>query len=119
MSVGDACKAIRALRGLSQEEFAQSVGVSLNVIKGIESGKGNPNLRSLEKVAGAVGLKLGFIRPGPVVRLENFQHRIEEKRASRERDFDEVSRGLRSRESVAAANALKAGNFSYELPRLE
>ena len=63
MPIGDACKAIRAMKGLSQEAFAGSVGLSLKVIKEIESGIANPKLSSLQRLAEAANLKVVFAAP--------------------------------------------------------
>lgn len=117
MSLRDACRAIRLQRAMSQQAFADSVGVALNVIKEIEAGKGNPKLSSLEKLASAAGLKVVFAAPKGSVSLDDFRARANEKQASRERDFDKVADGI-SAEQVNAANALKLPDFSYELPKL-
>ena len=61
MSLPDACKAARAIEGLSQQAFAELVGLSPKVIKDLERGKGTPRLDSLEKIAeaGGAGLDAG------------------------------------------------------------
>lgn len=118
MAIGDACKAIRAMKGLSQEAFASSVGLSLKVIKEIESGIANPKLSSLQRLAEAADLKVVFAAPSGVVRLGDLNDRVSEKKSSRERDFDIVSGGFSSSEKVNAVNSLGIGNFSYDLPEV-
>ncbi|MEE9597746.1 MAG: helix-turn-helix domain-containing protein, partial [Acidiferrobacterales bacterium] len=118
MSIGDACKAIRAMKGLSQEAFASSIGLSLKVIKEIESGIANPKLSSLQRLAEAADLKVVFAAPSGVVRLGDLNDRVSEKKSSRERDFDMVSGGFSSSEKVNAVNSLGIGSFSYDLPEI-
>ena len=118
MSIADACKAIRAMKGLSQEAFASSIGLSLKVIKEIESGMANPRLSSLQRLAEAAALKVVLAAPSGVVRLGDLNDRVSEKRSSRERDFDMVFGGFSSSEKVNAVNSLGIGNFSYDLPEI-
>lgn len=114
MSIRDACKAIRMLNDMSQQAFADSIGVALNVVKDIESGKGNPKLSSLEKIANAAGLKVVFAAPKGSVGLDDFRTRMNEKQASRERDFDKFASGV-STEQVSDDNAMKLPGFHYDL----
>jgi transcriptional regulator with XRE-family HTH domain len=116
MPISDACKAIRALNGLSQESFANLIGLSVKVIKEIESGKANPRLSSLQKLAGFAGLKVVFAAQPKVVRLSEPGARREEKRQSRNRDFSRAADGAVSREEISRSNALKIGRFDYKLP---
>ena len=48
----------RALLGLTQQDLADYSGVSLRIIKSIETGKGNPSVRTLTKIADILGLEL-------------------------------------------------------------
>lgn len=49
--VGRNLRAIRTARGLSQEAFADLVGVHRTYIGGLERGERNLTLRSLERIA--------------------------------------------------------------------
>ena len=117
MSISDACKATRAMQALSQEAFASSIGLSIKVIKEIESGIANPRLSSLQRLAEAADLKVVFSAPSAVVRLGDLNDRVSEKKSSREIDFDLVAGGFSSSEKVRAMNSLGIGRFSYDLPR--
>ena len=117
MPLQEACKAIRIVKGMSQQEFADAIGVALNVVKEIESGKSNPKLSSLEKYANAAGLRVVFALPKSNVKLGDFAERAGEKQRSRERDFDKVSDGAKPAD-ISAVNAMSLPEFSYELPRL-
>ena len=46
----------RALLGLTQQDLADYSGV--RIIKSIETGKGNPSVRTLTKIADTLGLEL-------------------------------------------------------------
>lgn len=48
----------RNLLGLSQQDLADYTGLSLRIIKSIESGKGNPSMETLGKIADILGLEL-------------------------------------------------------------
>ncbi len=51
-------KARREMLQVSQEMLAELSGVSLRAIKQFESGKGNPTLKTLSKLADVLGLEL-------------------------------------------------------------
>lgn len=119
MSIADACKAIRAMNHLSQESLANLVGLSLKVIKEVESGKGNPRLSSMQKLAEFADLEVVFAAPKKKVRLGDPQDRAREKQMSRERDFDRSSAGSASNQSINKANALKIEKLRYELPEID
>ena len=116
MSISDACKSIRAIFGYSQEDFANSVGLSVKVIKEIESGKGNPRLSSLERLADVADLRVVFAAPKGSVKLEDFNERSIEKQQSREQDFDIVSSGAKSYDELVSANSIHFGKYKYKLP---
>lgn len=44
--------------GLTQQDMADYTGLSLRIIKSVESGKGNPSFKTLEKIAEILGLEL-------------------------------------------------------------
>lgn len=45
---------------ITQEHLAELAGVALRTIKGIESGKTNPTLETVLKIADVLGMKLHF-----------------------------------------------------------
>ena len=55
-TVGRNLRAIRESRGLSQEAFADVLGVHRTYMGGIERGERNLTLKSLERMADRVGL---------------------------------------------------------------
>lgn len=57
-SVGSVMRGAREQAGLSRRELAQRAGLSLNSVQILESGKGNPTLDTLLRVAAVLGLDL-------------------------------------------------------------
>ena len=50
----------RNLLGLTQQDLADYTGLSLRIIKSIESGKGNPSVGNLRKIADILGLEISL-----------------------------------------------------------
>ena len=63
MHHADLIKTIKNRRNnldVTQEMLAQLSGVGLRTLKQFESGKGNPTLNTLNKIADALGMELTF-----------------------------------------------------------
>lgn len=58
MQYGKLIKERRSVLGLTQQDMADYTGLSLRIIKSVESGKGNPSFKTLEKIAEILGLEL-------------------------------------------------------------
>ena len=56
ISFARVCRTVRASLGLSQQRLATTAGVSRGFIAAIESGRGNPSLDVVERIAEALGL---------------------------------------------------------------
>jgi transcriptional regulator with XRE-family HTH domain len=53
--------------GLDQQSLAEIAGVSVHALSNIESGKGNPTLSVLNRLAAAVGMDVALlVRPSPL-----------------------------------------------------
>ena len=48
----------RSILGLTQHDLADYTGLSVRIIKSIESGKGNPSMSTLSKIADILGLEI-------------------------------------------------------------
>ncbi|MGN0044289.1 helix-turn-helix transcriptional regulator [Alistipes indistinctus] len=48
----------RTLLGLTQQDLADYTGLGLRTIKDVETGKGNPSVATLLKIAEVLGLEL-------------------------------------------------------------
>lgn len=58
MHLGSILKERRKLLDITQETLADMSGVGLRTLKQLESGKGNPTIITLEKVADVLGMQL-------------------------------------------------------------
>lgn len=58
MNIGERIKHFRAAKNLSQKELAASIGMDQAQYSRMESGKVEPTLSSLEKIAEALGIKI-------------------------------------------------------------
>jgi transcriptional regulator with XRE-family HTH domain len=63
-AVGNSLKTYRQARGLSQEAFADLIGVHRTYLGGLERGERNLTLKSVERLAGLLGVDpLTLMRP--------------------------------------------------------
>ena len=58
MRYGELIKERRAVLGLTQQDLSDYTELSLRIIKSIEAEKGNPSLKTLEKIAKVLGLEI-------------------------------------------------------------
>jgi len=67
IDIATAVRRMRHISGLTQPEFARHRGISVQALRQIESGRGNPTVRTLDAIARVFGLQTGFVprRPGP------------------------------------------------------
>lgn len=65
LSLTEGVREMRAISGMTQEEFARHRGVSTRVIKAIELGQGNPTMATLNRIGQFFGLEVAFV---PVMR---------------------------------------------------
>jgi transcriptional regulator with XRE-family HTH domain len=117
LPLADACRAIRALHGDSQDEFARRVGLNHKVIKDLERGRGNPGRESLERIAGAAGLRLAFVSAQSAVERLDPKLRSREEDAHRQADAAAVALG-EPPAAVYRRNAMSLGGVRLRLPRI-
>lgn len=60
-SIGQAVVMMRKISRLTQQEFAQHRGISVQALRQIERGQGNPTLETLNKIAEVFSLQVGFV----------------------------------------------------------
>lgn len=63
-SIGQQIRERRKDLKINQAKLAQLSGIGLNSLSRLESGKGNPTLRSLQKIAEVLGFELKFVIKG-------------------------------------------------------
>lgn len=51
----------RNLLGITQQDLADISGVALRTVKQIESGRGNPSVSTLNKIANVLGLSVDLV----------------------------------------------------------
>jgi transcriptional regulator with XRE-family HTH domain len=118
-SIGDACRAWRALEGVSQVELAAMAGLNVKVIKALESRAGNPRLSSLAKLAEVLGLQVALARPSYQAELLAPAARDAREGERRADEIAAIAAGRVSEQELDRNSALQVGESSYELPRLE
>ena len=57
-AIGQAIKKRRVMLKVSQQSLSEISGISVHALSDIESGKGNPTIKSLNRVLEVLGLKL-------------------------------------------------------------
>lgn len=61
LSLTEGVREMRAIAGMTQEEFARHRGVSARVIKAIELGNANPTVATMNRIGQFFGLQVGFV----------------------------------------------------------
>ncbi|MDY0165795.1 MAG: helix-turn-helix domain-containing protein [Thermoguttaceae bacterium] len=64
-NIGQLVRARRKFLQLRQRDLAELAGVTLRGLTAIESGRGNPTLNQLSKIAGVLGLEVTLIQRRP------------------------------------------------------
>ena len=60
-ALGNRIKALRKLKGWTQEKLAEQAGVSIQHVGEIERGDGNPTLQSLDRLAKGLGVSVSYL----------------------------------------------------------
>lgn len=61
LSLTEGVREMRAISGMTQEDFARHRGVSARVIKAIELGQGNPTMATMNRIGQFFGLEVAFV----------------------------------------------------------
>lgn len=61
MDIGQAIKKLRVERGMSQEQLADSIGMSVNAVSTWENGKNIPPKSNIEKLCRAFGIPVSYM----------------------------------------------------------
>ncbi len=75
--LGKRVRELRKKRGLTQERLAEKANVDVKFLGNIERGKENPTVGTLEKIAGALSVRLHQIL--------NYEHQLQGQRLLRRR----------------------------------
>jgi len=72
--LGKRVKYLRRLKNLTQAQFAEKVGLSVNYISQIETGLANPRLRTLLTLAQGLDVEIkGLFEPGQSVPIKSME----------------------------------------------
>jgi transcriptional regulator with XRE-family HTH domain len=74
LSLTEGVREMRAIAGMTQDEFAAHRGVSARVIKALELGQGNPTVATLNRIGEFFGLEVAFV---PIQRKPNAKQQPE------------------------------------------
>ena len=118
LKLPDACRYMRARGGLTQAQFAARIGVATKVVKALESGKGDPTLESLSRIASSMGLQVGFIRSQAAVRLDGMREHVEREAQARGEELRALKRGRTTLKKRHKTTALRGSDFTIELPEI-
>ena len=58
--IGNRIKEIRSKKGISQEKLALKAELDRTYVAGVENGKRNPSIKSLEKIINALDTNFGY-----------------------------------------------------------
>ena len=63
LSLGEATRKMRKSLGMNRKDYAEQIlKISHDALQAVETGKGNPTLKTLQAIGKPFGLKVGFIR---------------------------------------------------------
>ena len=63
ISIGDATRLMRKTLGMNRKDYAEKIlKISHDSLQVVETGKGNPTLKTLQIIGKPFGLKVGFVR---------------------------------------------------------
>lgn len=104
LSLTEGVREMRAISGMTQEEFAQHRDVSPRVIKALELGQGNPTVATLNRIGAFFGVEVGFVRVRRAAAVTEPlpQHKGDEPKIPGELDLSTLQNMLTVHESLIA-----------------
>jgi DNA-binding XRE family transcriptional regulator len=92
LSLTEGVREMRAIAGMTQEEFARHRGVSARVIKAIELGQGNPTVATMNRIGQFFGLEVAFV---PIRRELHTEEQLQPASERMQSDDVDVSEAIR------------------------
>jgi transcriptional regulator with XRE-family HTH domain len=92
LSLTEGVREMRAIAGMTQEEFARHRGVSARVIKAIELGQGNPTVATMNRIGQFFGLEVAFV---PIQRELHTEEQLQPASERMQSDDVDVSEAIR------------------------
>ncbi|MBN2644480.1 MAG: helix-turn-helix transcriptional regulator [Desulfuromonadaceae bacterium] len=63
ISIGEATRMMRRTLGMNRRDYAEKIlKISHDALQAVETGKGNPTLKTLKRIGKPFGLEVGFVR---------------------------------------------------------
>jgi DNA-binding XRE family transcriptional regulator len=63
ISIGEATRLMRKTLGMNRRDYAEKIlKISHDALQAVETGKGNPTLKTLQTIGKPFGLNVGFVR---------------------------------------------------------
>ncbi|PLX92615.1 MAG: XRE family transcriptional regulator [Desulfuromonas sp.] len=63
ISIGEATRLMRRTLGMNRKDYAEKIlKISHDALQAVETGKGNPTLKTLRIIGKPFGLEVGFVR---------------------------------------------------------
>jgi DNA-binding XRE family transcriptional regulator len=63
IAIGEATRLMRKTIGMNRKDYAEKIlKISHDALQAVETGKGNPTLKTLQIVGKPFGLEIGFVR---------------------------------------------------------
>ena len=63
ISLADATRAMRKVLGMNRKDYAAKiVKIGFETLQDVETGRGNPTLKTLKAIGAPFGLDIGFVR---------------------------------------------------------
>lgn len=63
ISIGEATRLMRKSIGMNRRDYAEKIlKISHDALQAVETGKGNPTLKTLQTIGKPFGLNVGFVR---------------------------------------------------------
>jgi DNA-binding XRE family transcriptional regulator len=94
LSLTEGVREMRAVAGMTQEEFARHRGVSARVIKAIELGQGNPTVATMNRIGQFFGLEVAFVPIKRVLHAADQPQPVDGRMSTKINDVD-ISPSLR------------------------
>lgn len=92
LSLTEGVREMRAIAGMTQEEFARHRGVSARVVKALELGQANPTVATMNRIGQFFGLEVGFVPAGRNVHAEGQPQPTEDGLSVKSDDVSEAIR---------------------------
>jgi transcriptional regulator with XRE-family HTH domain len=104
LSLTEGVREMRAIAGMTQEEFARHRGVSARVIKAIELGQANPTVATMNRIGQFFGLEVAYVPIKRDLRREDQELRIDDHLVKQSEDIDfsgRIRKVVQTREELA------------------